>query len=381
MYTRFSVIFGAAALSAVFTQGEIDGCVDDAACAVPVRPLETVGNAMLQRHRLMTTAEVPMPDVTDLSENSQGHSLAQTVTAKVRTSVELLEEDDQEQYEEAPEEAPESDHDETHEDEHAEEHEDAHEEGEEEHEEEEDHEEISDRTAQDDAEHIETLKRIGRRIDTNNDDLLSADELHQFAKALRQKQALDKTAATFSTADSNGDGAVSLEEIRTNSIDVYTDRPDHQAARFGASDSNGDGLLSKDEMHTFLHPEVGGEVLKVEAAFQFSHLDTNGDALLDFDEFAKMGHEEDFQYEDCLEDFKLHDVNEDHFLSGVEFERLLQGHDLLHLSIKKLTDSVDTNGDGHIHVDDEVPHQLDTLLDSEFVEDYFYHQHAEHHEL
>lgn len=321
-----------------------------------------------------------LPDVTELSENAQGHSLAQTVTAKVRASVELLEEEDQEEFAEIPEDAPESGHNESHEDEHVDEHDGAHEEGDEEHEEEEEHEESSERTPQDDAEHIETLKRIGRRIDTNNDDMISADELHQFAKALRQKQSSDKTTATFEMADSNGDGAVSLEEIRTNSIDVYVDKPDHQAARFEASDSNGDGVLSKDEMNAFLHPEVGGEVLKVEAAFQFSHLDVNGDAQLDFDEFAKMGHEEDFQYEDCLEDFKLHDANEDHYLSRSEFERLLQGHDLLQLSIKKLTASVDTNGDGHIHVDDEVPHQLDTLLDSEFVEDYFYHQHAEHHD-
>lgn len=375
MYTRCSVILGAAALGAMFAQGQTDAIVDDAVCSGPVRTPETSGNAMLQKTRTLTNAKLHLPDMAKLSENAQGHSLAQTVTAKIRSSVELLEEEG-EDYEDAPEEAHEEEHeDDAHEEEHGMDPDDAQTEGQE------DHDDAGSRTAQDDAEHIETLKRIGRRIDANDDDHLSAEELHQFAKTLRQKQSLTRTSATFATADSNSDGAVSLEEIRANNIDVYVDQPEHQAARFDASDANGDRVLSKDEMHSFLHPEVDRNVLQVEAAYQFSHLDADGNAALDFNEFAKMGHEDDFHYEDCVEDFKLHDKDGDHHLSAPEFERLLQGHDLLQISIKKLTDSVDTNGDGHIHVEHEVPHQLETLLDSEFVEDYFYHEHAEHEEL
>jgi len=379
MYSRLYVILGAGAFGAILARGNVDTKVDDVACAAQMRAPETSGNAMLQKTRILTNTKVQIiPKVSELAESAQGHSLAQTVTAKVRSSLDLLE-DDGEDYDETPEEAQEGEHDDEEHD-HDHDHVEEHEEAQEGHEEEDEHEEGVTRTPQDDAEHIETLKRIGRRIDTNNDDLLSAEELHQFAKVLRQKQSLEKTSAILASADSDGDGAVSLAELRSANVDVYVDRPEHQAARFAASDSNEDGLLSAEEMHAFLHPEVNGKVLQVEAAYQFSLLDENKDARLDFDEFAKMGHEDDFHYEDCVEDFKLHDEDKDHFLSALEFEKVLQGHDLLQLSIKKLTDSVDTNGDGHIHVEHEVPHQLETLLDSEFVEDYFYHQHAEHHD-
>lgn len=295
------------------------------------------------------------------SDNIGQHSLAQTGSATLRTDGELLQEEleDHEDYRS--------------------------------HEEEEDLDASGndrERTTETDLEDIATLQRVGRRIDANNDTLLSADELHQFAQAVRSRQWWDQTSIVHEAIDKDGDGVVSLEDLRASEIEVYRAHPERQAQRFSAADGDGDGLLDRSEMHAFLHPELGGKVLEVEVAFQLARLDKNGDGALDFGEFKRIAGEQSERakedLEDELEDFKLHDVDADGQLSANELLDLLKGHGQLTHQIGKVLNSVDRDGDGHIHVDSEVPHSLEHLLDSEFVEDFFFHEHAEsiqHHEL
>lgn len=241
------------------------------------------------------------------------------------------------------------------------------------------------RAAEDDREDIAMLQRVGRRIDANNDTKLSSEELKDFAEALRSKQWWDQTYAVHSASDLDANGGVTLEELRSSNA-VHKDLPEHQAARFHAADVDGDGALSRQEMHAFLHPELGGRVLEVEVLHQYSIWDVNADGTLDFKEFRAMGesHGEDFSEEVGKEDFSLHDDDNDGKLSVKEFGKLLQGHELLLDSIEKAIGSADSDGDGHIHVDHEVPHRLGDLLQSEFIEDFFFHTYAEehhHHEL
>merc|ERR1719262_1556230 len=96
-------------------------------------------------------------------------------------------------------------------------------------------------------------------------------------------------------------------------------------------------------------------------------------------EFHAMGASsgDDFNEQSNNEDFRLHDFDGNGRLNREEFGRLLQGHELLADSIEKVIEAADSDGDGHLHLEHEVPHRLEDLLDSEFVEDFFFHSLAE----
>lgn len=209
--------------------------------------------------------------------------------------------------------------------------------------------------------------------------MLSAAELRSFAEGLKARQREEQTEHSLQTVDADESGSVTLDELRG---DLSHAMAAHQEARFHAADGDNDGRLDPEEFHRFVHPEVDDEVLVVERAHQMASFDFNKDGLVDFEEFEREGRahdEEAFSREAALEDFRLHDQNGDGRLDHKEFEHLLVGHHLLGDSIAQALKAADADGDGHIHIDSEVPAGLGGLLDSEFVEDYFFHEHHDVH--
>ena len=51
------------------------------------------------------------------------------------------------------------------------------------------------------------------------------------------------------------------------------------------------------------------------------------------------------------------------------------------LASSKMMEVADGNQDGHIHLFDDIPNKLAGLLESEFIEDYFYRENAGRDEL
>mmetsp|Transcript_25920 Transcript_25920/g.74336 ORF Transcript_25920/g.74336 Transcript_25920/m.74336 type:complete len:346 (+) Transcript_25920:91-1128(+) len=229
--------------------------------------------------------------------------------------------------------------------------------------------------------HAARLQRVGRLIDTDTDARISQKELQAFAQRLKDRQRHEQTSAAMRVVDVDGSNDVDLPELQAVRKDASPELLDQQAQRFRAADSNQNGRLDFDEFHAFVHPEFSENVLAVEVERQMLVFDTDRDGYIDFQEFEHEGetHGEDFSKEAALEDFHLHDSNADGRLSAHEFGRLLTGHDLLQESIRKAIEAGDIDGDGHIHVDDELPDRLHHLLESEFIEDYFFHKHAESH--
>jgi len=229
---------------------------------------------------------------------------------------------------------------------------------------------------------VARLQHVARAMDTNNDTQLSIEEMQQFALAVKEKQRWTETSAAFNSVDTDGSGSVDLREMQALAFNSSWDQAVHQERRFHAADADADGQLSISEFHAFLHPETNERVFSVERDYQFAIFDADGSGRVDFQEFCKASQshgDDDFHEEAALEDFELHDADADRHLSFDEFGRLLKGHDLLTDSIMKAVEAGDSNGDGHIHVDIELPSRLQHLLQSEFVEDFFLHEHARSH--
>lgn len=230
----------------------------------------------------------------------------------------------------------------------------------------------------DNGDTIEYMTRIGTIADTNNDGVLSPGELKVFAEGLRNKKRWEHTKSALLALDGNGDGQVTREELGKR---VAPNARSTDTQRFSAADWNGDGVLNVTEFHAFAHPDVHHMVLKVETDHQFGHFDRDGNNLVSFKEFVHDDSvNEDFSEEAAKEDYALHDLDGSGELDVYEFERLLAGHDLLFDSISKAISAVDSDGDGHISISEEVPNGIQGLLNSEFIEDFFYHEYAGRHD-
>lgn len=83
-----------------------------------------------------------------------------------------------------------------------------------------------------------------------------------------------KHAERFEKADTNGDGAISLDEVRAA-----------DAERFSEADTSGDGFLSKEEMTAFRDAKRE-ERREGRRDKRFERLDANEDGLISADEYA-----------------------------------------------------------------------------------------------
>jgi Ca2+-binding EF-hand superfamily protein len=103
-------------------------------------------------------------------------------------------------------------------------------------------------------------------FDSNNDNIVTMDELNEAAKS------------RFSKMDTDGNGTVTMNEFR-----AYVDqrKEEQREARFKKLDTNSDGQISKDEYLSYKQQ-------KAEQHFQAK--DTNNDGLISQDEFGDRKH-------------------------------------------------------------------------------------------
>ena len=79
------------------------------------------------------------------------------------------------------------------------------------------------------------------RLDANGDGYLSLDEMRAMRQSMREgMRGAMRGGDVLRDLDADGDGALSLAEIQAR-------RPEMSAERFNQMDRNGDGLLTPDE--------------------------------------------------------------------------------------------------------------------------------------
>jgi Ca2+-binding EF-hand superfamily protein len=105
-----------------------------------------------------------------------------------------------------------------------------------------------------------------KRLDTNNDGVLTKDEL--------EARGAQRVAQSFDKLDRDKDGMVTQEEMKEARTTRMAAMKEHAEERFKTADKNGDGSLSKEEATAGM-PRL---------AQRFDALDQNKDGQLSPDE-------------------------------------------------------------------------------------------------
>lgn len=138
-------------------------------------------------------------------------------------------------------------------------------------------------------EEIESLQNIFRSLDKNGDGTLSVEEIRD--GMVKQGLKVPKTFEDILKGiDSNGSGELDYSEFVAATIDqkVYMQR-DVMWAAFRTFDLDGDGRITREELGKVLNNGNVEESFGAERIEKMiAEVDENGDGVIDFDEFCAM---------------------------------------------------------------------------------------------
>ncbi|XP_056273782.1 reticulocalbin-2 isoform X2 [Pseudoliparis swirei] len=252
------------------------------------------------------------------------------------------------------------------------------------------------------AEQRKKMLEIVKRIDTNADNQLNAEEITLWIQHVYRKYALDDAKERFPEFDTDKDGVVTWEEYNMvthdqlfSFEDAVLEDPEQESLRnlhlkerkrFDFADVDGTSGLNVTEFLAFTHPSEVDHMADFAIEDVLNEYDTDKDGLINLNEFiGDVRGEEDSptQWEiEETERFKdLYDQDKDGQLNRDEQLRWVAPNsygsareEALHL-IKEM----DHDGDGQIS-EAEVLKNQETFMNSE-VTDYGRQLHASHDEL
>lgn len=253
------------------------------------------------------------------------------------------------------------------------------------------------------AEQRKKMMEIVKKIDTNADNRLSAEEITLWIQHVYRKYALDDAKERFPEFDTDGDGVVTWEEYNMavhDKLVVFDENtvladPEQESLRhlhlkerrrFDYADVDGTPGLNVTEFLAFTHPSEVDHMADFAIEDVLSEYDSDNDGFISLSEFIGdvRGDEDDptqWEIEETVRFEDLYDQDKDGKLNREEQLRWVAPNsygsareEALHL-IKEM----DHDGDGQIS-EEEVLKNQDTFMNSE-VTDYGRHLHLSHDEL
>ncbi|XP_054476160.1 reticulocalbin-2 [Anoplopoma fimbria] len=253
------------------------------------------------------------------------------------------------------------------------------------------------------VEQKKSMMEIVKRIDTNADNLLNAEEITLWIQHVYRKYALDDAKERFPEFDSDKDGEVTWEEYNTVAHDqlinfnedAVLEDPEQESLRhlhlkerrrFDFANVDGTSGLNVTEFLAFTHPSEVDHMADFAIEDVLNEYDTDKDGLINLNEFiGDVRDEEDspsqWEIEEMVRFKDLYDQDKDGMLNRDEQLRWVAPNsygaareEALHL-IKEM----DHDGDGQIS-ETEVLKNQETFMNSE-VTDYGRQLHASHDEL
>uniref|UniRef100_A0A8C2X5S7 Reticulocalbin-3 n=2 Tax=Cyclopterus lumpus TaxID=8103 RepID=A0A8C2X5S7_CYCLU len=252
------------------------------------------------------------------------------------------------------------------------------------------------------AEQKKKMMEIVKRIDTNADNQLNAEEITLWIQHVYRKYALDDAKERFPEFDTDKDGVVTWEEYNMvthdqliSFEDAVLEDPEQESLRnlhlkerrrFDFADVDGTSGLNVTEFLAFTHPSEVDHMADFAIEDVLNEYDTDKDGLINLNEFiGDVRGEEDsptqWEIEETVRFKDLYDQDKDGKLNRDEQLRWVAPNsygsareEALHL-IKEM----DHDGDEQIS-EAEVLKNQETFMNSE-VTDYGRQLHASHDEL
>ncbi|XP_012726951.2 reticulocalbin-2 [Fundulus heteroclitus] len=253
------------------------------------------------------------------------------------------------------------------------------------------------------AELREKILEIVKKIDTNGDSLLSAEEITLWIQHVYRKYALEDAEERFAEFDLNKDGLVTWEEYGSVAhdqlvnfdVDTVLEDPEQESLRqlllkekrrFDFADVDGTPGLNVTEFLAFTHPSEVDYMADFAIEDVLNEYDTDKDGFITLSEFIGNVRNEgespsQWELEETVRFKELYDQDKDGRLDRDEQLRWVAPNsygsareEALHL-IKEM----DQDGDGQISVSEVLKNQ-ETFMNSE-VTDYGRHLQLSHDEL
>ncbi|KAL6496170.1 Calcium-dependent protein kinase 13 [Orobanche gracilis] len=137
-------------------------------------------------------------------------------------------------------------------------------------------------------EEVEGIREMFAKIDTDNDGIVSTEELKSGMQKFNSQPAESEVQMLIEAVDTNGKGALEYGEFLAISLHLQKMANDeHLHKAFSYFDKNGNGYIELDELRDTL-TEDGVDDCTGVANDIFQEVDTDKDGLISYDEFVAM---------------------------------------------------------------------------------------------